>query len=360
MVYLMIYLFAVMWGFIIWKVATLRSKRGRKLYLIPVFTVLFLIAGLRGYSVGEDTGAYADIFLKLCVRSVPEVAKETAIESLHLYFMKGLTNISGNPQIYFLVTSLIIYLGIGKFIYDHSENVCISTLIFIGLYYIGTMSVVRQYMAIAIVSQSITALKNKRYRLAVAYSLFGLLFHKSAIIFWGIEILYLLHREKIYLPVFTAGVFFAWAFYKSGLMIKAISLTPYAHYIGSKYMKPSQTGGTINKVLFLITALTFFYLWILHEYELKETGKTRDRKEQWFYLSMVAVNCLILAISRQHMVFMRFAIYFVIFLFPLIPAIFKELKRLRWIAYTVLAFCMLGTVLIMTSGIPYDFLIKSS
>lgn len=355
MIYLFAYLFAVIWGFIVWRIAALKTNRGKKLYLIPVFVLLILIAGLRGYTVGEDTGAYVGIFLKLCHRSVSDVAKETSIEEIHLYFMKFLTFFSKNPQIYLLITSMIIYVGLAKFFYDHSDNVCISMVLFLGLYFVGTMSVIRQYMAIAIACQSLNALKNRKYKAAVFFSLIALLAHKSAVIFWGIELLYVIHRKHLYLPLFFIGTVFTWFFYKSGLMLKFISWTPYAHYIGSKYMRPSHTGGTINIALFFITTMSLFFLLLLREYERREIGSAKDRKKMWFYLSMVIVNCMILTISRQYMLFMRFAMYFVIFLFLLIPAVFKETGRLRWIANASLILCMLGTTLITASDAPYSF-----
>lgn len=355
MIYIIIYVFAVFWGFAISKLYGLNTKKGKKYYIIPIFLILCIVSGLRGYNVGTDTCGYVDTFRMLFNQSAKEVAAGTNIEYSHLLFMKALTLITYNPQIYLIATSIIMYLGIGKFLYDNSDNVCISTLVFMGLYFMETMSVIRQYMAIAVACQSIHYLKKGRYWPAVFYSLIALFAHKSIVIFWGIEILFLLRNKTSYFPVVIISSSLMWILYKSKIILTIISMTPYAHYIGSKYMKASYTGGTINIVFLLMTAGSVIVL--LFKDQLKII-KSESNGTIWFYISMLVFDCILLGISREYMLFTRFSMFFDTFVLLFIPTFFKNFKKFWPVAYISLACCMLGTTVILMQDYAYEFLVK--
>ena len=109
------------------------------------------------------------------------------VEKGYLYFTAFLNRITDDPQLLFIVSSILIYVCFIIFTYDNSEDLPFSLMLFMCLSWTGTMNGMRQYMAASIVyifwnywSKS----KQKWYNhlIMIAGIVLAMQFHKSAII----------------------------------------------------------------------------------------------------------------------------------------------------------------------------------
>jgi hypothetical protein len=57
---------------------------------------------------------------------------------------------SSDYQLFLLINGALISLLFAKFIFDNSSNILISTLIFLGMFFIQSMNLMREWLAIAI------------------------------------------------------------------------------------------------------------------------------------------------------------------------------------------------------------------
>lgn len=125
---------------------------GKKAFMVLAFLMLGFFMCFRSTAVGTDTYNYA-------VNVYGDVAKQSFNDLFeHKEFMKGplywlflwfVGQISSDPQMYVFVTSLMITLGMARFIYKLSPSVAVSVFLFMSLnIYCGTFNTTKQYMSI--------------------------------------------------------------------------------------------------------------------------------------------------------------------------------------------------------------------
>ena len=159
-----------------------KSYKLGKYYLIFIFSILTLLSALRNISVGVDTSQYYEAYKLIGTIEWNELDK-LRYEIGFSLLCKVLNYISSNPQLLLIVTSIFINSSVGLFIYRNSNNVVLSSFIFITYnLYFNYMNIMRQAIAIAIVLFAYEYLKNKKI---IKYSILVLiasLFHTSSII----------------------------------------------------------------------------------------------------------------------------------------------------------------------------------
>lgn len=161
-----------------------KTNRRKKIFLCFSFGILFFIAAVRKYTVGTDLNiVYKPIFDVVKSTSWTEL-KNIKIEIGFIYFLKILSCISEDIQLVIFITSFIIYSAYAVFIYKNSEDVGLSTVLFILLNtYLMSMNIIRQELAIAIILYFFGFLKKKKYLIFSIIVFIATLFHSSALFF---------------------------------------------------------------------------------------------------------------------------------------------------------------------------------
>lgn len=158
-----------------------RNDTGKKQFLFFAFALIVLVAALRKYTVGIDLkNQYAEVYTRIA--NIPWHSWDTLrYEWGYFAFCKLLTYISTDAQFYIIVSSLVIFSAVARFIYKSSQDVVLSTVIFIGfnlmfMYY----NVIRQALAIAVLLMGFEKLKKKQYLRYLIVIAIASLFHTSA------------------------------------------------------------------------------------------------------------------------------------------------------------------------------------
>ena len=161
------------------------------------FLFLFLISSIRSDQVGADMEIYLNIFDEVKEHSLISIITDafsfdhfgsTSIyngnyEVGYIIFNKIVSTLSMTHFSFKLFSSAFILFPIAIFIYKSSNNVLISTLLFVLLgYYSSSYVILRQFMALSILSISLLYLNKDKTKFFVLVFI-AFLFHKSSLVF---------------------------------------------------------------------------------------------------------------------------------------------------------------------------------
>ena len=143
---------------------------------------MVLVAGLRSYSVGTDSGSYVRYFN--IIRTFADVTANGQIMGEYgFWILTWLIHfISNQYMAFFLVIALIVVGCYQWVIVKHSARIEISLFVFITMgFYTFFFNGARQGIACAIFALAISPLLEKNFPKYLLYVLFAFLFHKTAI-----------------------------------------------------------------------------------------------------------------------------------------------------------------------------------
>ncbi|WP_048727054.1 EpsG family protein [Carnobacterium sp. 1290_CSPC] len=156
-------------------------EKNKKLYLLIIFLILALISGLRDKSVGLDTYNYTDLFFKyIDTNKLTTSFQNIRLEKGYILLNYIIGIFTDNAQAVLMISSLFINYSFARLIYKYSNNVAISTVIYIIFFYQSTMNTMRQYIALSIFFFGIDyLLKNEKLKYLLIVVLASQ-FHSSA------------------------------------------------------------------------------------------------------------------------------------------------------------------------------------
>lgn len=158
-----------------------RIKPKSKELLYGTVLLLLFFATFKGLNVGTDSYEYWDTFTY--VHKYLKDDKYSGLQSGFIYFTLAVHNIGGY-SLYLLVCYSICLFGYASFFQKCSMNNSLSFLMFFMLaYYISSLNIMRQYMAMGIYVVGLTYLYNGQKKPYVLLTLLASLFHYTAIIF---------------------------------------------------------------------------------------------------------------------------------------------------------------------------------
>lgn len=163
------------------------AKQHRKFYLISCFGLLILVAAFRDYSIGIDLSKhYARNFTYIASADWSKMYKFTQLGGYDIGFVvfcKLISYISTNVQWFIIVSSVITFGLIGRYIYKYSDDVALETFMFFSsMIYFMYLNIIAQALAIAIVTIGLDKLAKKKYLLFIIWLIIATTVHSSAII----------------------------------------------------------------------------------------------------------------------------------------------------------------------------------
>lgn len=199
------------------------SKRKNMHFLIASFSMILIVASLRGESVGWDTANYERGFYILN-NNVGQNAVYYWTATHWEYGWQLLNKFVGlftnNPQFFLFFVGLLIYLNIAIYIFYNTEETASAfwpVFLFMTLSYLypSSMNLMRQFLAISISINITTVLKNgktkKRVFIAIALLLAAFEMHHTAILYIVVLGLYLYNkpskRALLYAGIGSVGAF---------------------------------------------------------------------------------------------------------------------------------------------------------
>ena len=231
-------------------------------FLLAVIPLTY-ISAVR-YRVGTDFYAYISIY-------ATQAEDYKTQEPLFWSFIQLLRKISLNPQIFFVVSSIIVCVAYYTAIYQQSQNKVFSILLFvITQEYFRSMNVIRQYLGLSVLLLSISEIKSRNWKKVIPLVVIAFFLHNSTIVFFFIYMLYLLRIKPIFLCT-GAAVAAAIAFTSNNFLqifVKALSqFTNFARYF---FSNSGFSEGSFTKIYFAIYFSYFLFLIYLYYIEKAE------------------------------------------------------------------------------------------
>lgn len=239
-----------------------QHKGTKKVFLGVFFCILCIFSSLRSKNVGMDTLQYWKNY-----RVIGETAWENyaslRYEFGYFALNKICYSICENPQILFIVSSMFIMFSVACFIYKNSNDVVLSTFLFVSLnFYFSYMNILRQAIAITIILFGFEYLKDKNYLKYLFVILIACQFHASAfLMIFPIIFINKKFNIKIFIEVVVLGLVLM--IFSDKILLFGKTFSSYGGYIDSKYNVSNYFGALIECMrLFVIVCAGIFFVYI--------------------------------------------------------------------------------------------------
>lgn len=310
-----------------------KSKRLQSAVLLFSFIALVLISGLRDTSVGIDTINYLNYFnltvqngLNLQGISVTNLFVPSGFElgfRIYTYLMSLITN---NFTMFLLATSALIYMPVYLFIKRYSTDYFLSFVIYYCLFFFGSMSLLRQSIAMSILLLGTKYILKRNPIKYIAIVLFAASFHVSAII--GL-LLYPLYKKR--LTRFNGLVTLISA---SFIFVTMGTLIEIAAMINNRYVFYLDRINSYSVASYLAFCLYFFIfmlLLFLQNRKPAENNKSTDNKlliKQSFLIITSFAASIVMGLSIKVNSLDRLALIFLVYSIVSIPVFIESTPRL--------------------------------
>lgn len=156
----------------------LSDKKNNKFILILSIILISFIAGFRGINVGVDTKDYFYAFNNNFPRNWQ--FEELGFRYLSTTLMKIFKNPSYVCFIYSLITNFFIVFRLWDF--RKKCNFTLMSFLYMLIYYVNTMNVMRQFLAVSIIFYSTKFLEGRKYLRFFIIVILMTLIHKSSLL----------------------------------------------------------------------------------------------------------------------------------------------------------------------------------
>lgn len=309
------------------------EKNNKKVYSIIMMILFTLIAGLRHYTIGNDTIPYLNGFNNILISGY-NAFSTSRFEKGYILLNLIIGKFTNNFTVMLIICSLIINIFICNFIRSNSKSMCISFLLFFFCrFFFSEMNIVRQYIALGIFLYSFKYIENRKMLKYLICNFIAITFHYSAIFLIPIYYIYnmKLDRKKIFF-LSTIALIVNYLFY--GILVKVtILLGKYQNYVNEFYN--SNKAGSI--IAFIMYSVIFIFL-----LEILKKNKEVTKRDNFFYnCSFILV--LVSFLSIRLSILSRVTEYLSILMIVQIPNFIKYIRsaKKRLILYIIVIFCFM-------------------
>lgn len=331
-------------------IPTSLNNQGKILSII-VGIQLFFVAAFRNDNVGGDLIGYFSAFNVIRDTSWSQLFSSIPFEYGYVLLNKLCSLISNDTRFLLIVTSFMIVWGYVYYIYKNARIVWLSLFLFICLgYYVSSLSMLRQSIAIIILLHSIQFVQNRSFFKFLLCVIGAAFFHVTAIVF---IILYPISQLKVgwsyFITVFVITIFLSQVLGRFFIV-----------YLIERYFTTYEgkiVSGEGYSMLGLLLGVTSFGLGIR-----KYVGL--NNRKMNIYCHIMILACCMQLLSLQFSLFARIVLYFSTTMIIFIPNVLREIpaKEIRFMG--IISICILTAfyfVLIIlgrnSSGIlPYSFM----
>lgn len=294
---------------------------------------LFLTAALRATTVGGDLENYIPAFLTISKMSWSELW-EYPWEYGFVLLNKILSLISSNERVLLVGVGLLVTIGYIRFIRAYSKTAWLSLFLLMAFgYYISSLSMLRQSLAIVCVLNSIQYVENRDFKRFVLCVLIAMFFHYTAVAFF---LLYPFSRFRVSIGSFICLLVFAFLFslFAGKFVLLQLIEKYYSIYEGN------MVSGEGYNMLLLLLAITFGGLLVRYYNHIAD-------KRFDIFCQMLILACCLQLLSIQFSLFARIVLYYQISIVVFIPEVLFFLKDKQ-----LTFFCKIG----LSVGAVYFFI----
>lgn len=173
-------------------------KRSSRLPIIGFFLII-LLSAIR-FDIGWD---YSNYYLSVYPRINKEALLNTEPISKEIIKLSYYLNY---PPALFIAFSILTYGLLGYAISKYSKNIYISILVYLVIFYLQTLSVIRQGLAISLIIYAIPLLMKKKYIQYAIVTIISYFIHESSIVALVFIPLYMVINRKTYFLVIALAL----------------------------------------------------------------------------------------------------------------------------------------------------------
>ncbi|WP_042199051.1 EpsG family protein [Paenibacillus camerounensis] len=334
------------------------NKAKEKLYITIAYTSIFIVAAFRDITVGTDTKQYQIIYSTLAHINYSDIFDIYRSEYGYILLNKVLSFFTLEPQAITIVTSGLIVLLMAIFVYNNSQNVYVSTFLFLTTFYFCiSMNASRQFISVVLICNSFYFLKRQKTKLFIFMILLASLFHLSSIVFLVVIILkFIKPNAKNFIIICTFSLVVTLILMFSNDAILNI-FSYYDVYQNTRFFTGNSVRGTYL-IWVAQLALAFISIFILNKNQKKYNDVT---KFEMFYLSIFMVFSVSMGlIGTKLFILSRMTYYFGVFMIIFIPNILAKINKVGMLVYIPLYLVLtLYYFYMLKSGsegvVPYNF-----
>lgn len=260
------------------------------------------------------------------------------IETGFLYFLALLNRITSDPQILFIISSIIINYCFIKFIYDNCVDVPFALMIFLCQTWTDSMNGLRQFLVAGIVCIAWNKWAKSERKilndlLFVALIVLCMQFHKSVLI---CAVIFLITRGKLFNIGTIVSIVGTIALYAIPSVYRFLFEIVFASDSYSEY-ETTNSGMSVMRLLVCAVPLIFI---ILQYYINREDAENPHDITNWMMnIAIFSFCCSLLAMKMVY--FSRLSIYFDMFNIVLIPNLIdKAIKNNVKVVIKIAAFIL--------------------
>lgn len=309
--------------------ACLRKGALNKLYIVGIFTILFVVSALR-FGIGNDYPQYT------LTAHEAYVGGYVVTEPGFNYLVRFVYTLLGGEyyEAVFAVFGFVTLLVFLRVLYRDSVNFSQSFFLFMTLgIYFQTFNTVRYYFALSVAFCSMKYVLEKDYIRFVFWILIAALFHKSVLLVIPVYFLATFAWKRW---VFALGVIAGAVCFAAKGLILGLALLLYPSYKNTIYLNGSMSIMSVIR----ITSVLLLYLWFMH-YMGKDFCKDSDYRKIKFYGQLNFLAFLAATFFSFLPVVTRIVYYFSISWLLMIPLMVEKIEdnavklRVRIIITTV-------------------------
>ena len=322
---MLIYIILILAIFILPNIGKIKIVEGIKIYgFTAAFILIFIFCAIR-FDVGYDYSMYYGLiggnikYYTAQINRIEYLPRQLLLFSSYIKFY----------QFFFIATSFIITYFFYKSIKENSEDKWLSTLIFVcfPIFFFMSLSVIRQFIAIAIIFYSFKFLKRREFWKYLAIIICCFFIHNSSILALPFYFIYgNFINKKIIVFIYLLGFFSS----KTIAFLIELSSERYSIYLN----KIEGDGGSLILIFFQVLGL--FLLPLVYNF------RDKDDKDFNFYLLTYYIGLFIWAsLSKFGHAGIRGGLYYMTFTILLIPHLKNKIKEYKIVRNLIAIICFL-------------------
>ncbi len=292
------------------------NTKSIRIYLIIVFILVAIIIGFRKRTVGADTNAYIiNYFNKVIDQGVFIGQTEIILELLA--WIASL--ISHDYQLFLFLAGSITSFLFAKFIFDNSENVFLSVAIFLGMYFVQSMNLMREWLALGFGLNAYSYYHRQKNGIAIILLVLATLTHNSAISLILIPIIEISKNKKR--TIIVLGIACLVLLLGQNIILPFLTnfIPRYEAYL-TMSMFVNEGGFNIKDVIYI--GILSYYIFRVRFEKKGSTDEELNRYSEYICLLMVSITFSLCG-QRFYMLH-RLVYYYSAFLIVSIPEIIES------------------------------------
>ena len=305
-----------------------------KPYLILCCAELTVLAGIRGYTVGADTGIYLkafDHYSKLPLNA--ELVWPYSFELGYFWLTKLCGFLHFSKTAFLFLIAFIIYIPIFKSIYKYSKIPVISIFVYFAFgMFSYSLGIFRQMIAISIILLGLKYVKERCLWKYLFFVFLAMLFHTTALIVLPLYFIKNINPTVLaVLLIPTEIILIILGRYILNFIIVYI-LPKYSSYLS----EIANIEGMTYLMLIFLNMIYFLALWLYTKY------KTVDK----LFLNALAIAIVLQVLGYSMEIFGRIVTYYSVFLIFLIPDMLKCVNQKHKLIFNTITVMMLFALII--------------